>query len=583
MYGWTGRTVIIDLSNNSVTETRTKRTYAEEFIGGRGLGCRLMQDYLDPELEPLNPENPLIFTTGPLTGTSVPMSGHFSITCRSPLTSTIFSTNAGGYFGAELKFAGIDALVIKGRAEKPVYIEIYDEDVEIVSAGHLWGKNTAQTTSLLEDKGKVACIGIAGENTASMANIVNDRIYSGGRGGHGAIAGSKNLKAIVVKGTNKIEVANPDDLEKTVKKVEKLLVANPPASRGLKTYGSSVMTDLLDHMGTMPGRNFREKRDQGAEKLSGERIKQIYNIKQAPCYSCPIGCRRTDLEGRPIPDYDSIWALGPNIGNEDIELVRELDELSMEYGIDPVSCGSAIAAYMEINPGITTEEVKGIVREIGEGTHGLCKGTHDYLSSTGKKECDTTVKGLAIPGYDPREIRGMAIAYATSNTGGSHLSAFMAGPEIMGKPMLLERKKLDGKAGLVIYFQNLTALIDSLVMCPYSILAIGEVDLTTLLNSLTDMEYSAEELLRAGERIFNMERVFNLKAGFSSEEDTLPQRFFGEDGIDRDEFEKAISDYYHFRGWSAEGIPGIEKLRELGISEEKLGDKCSAEYCTRKP
>ncbi|TQD28307.1 aldehyde ferredoxin oxidoreductase family protein [Methanolobus vulcani] len=576
MDGWTGRTVIIDLGKNSVTETKTKKKYAEQFIGGRGLGCRLMQDFADPELDPLSPENPLILTTGPLTGTSIPMSGHFSITSKSPLTSTIFSTNVGGHFGAELKFAGIDALVILGKAEKPVYISIYDEEVEILSAGHLRGKNTAKTTTLLEDKGKVACIGRAGETLVSMANIVNDRIYTSGRGGHGAVAGSKNLKAIVVKGTNKIEIAKPDEFEMLVEKENKLLIASPPASKGLKIYGNSVITDLLDYMGTMPAMNFREKKFPNAYKLSGEELNNTNVLKEAPCYSCPIGCKRIHPDGRPVPDYDSIWAFGPNIGNDDIEFVKELDRLCLDYGLDPISVGSSIASYMEIKPGITMEEVKEIAIEIGEGTHNLCKGSHDYLSSTGKEECDTTVKGLDIPGYDPREIKGMSIAYTTSNTGGSHLSAFMVGPEIMGKPMLLERDKFDGKAALVLYFQNLTAVIDSLVMCPFTMLAIGEVDFASMLNKVTGENYSAEELLRAGERIFNMERMFNLKAGITSKDDTLPDRFFENGGIDKNEFEKTILDYYHFRGWTVEGIPEEDKLKELDIDEGKCEIECSA-------
>jgi aldehyde:ferredoxin oxidoreductase len=569
MYGWTGRTVILDLGNNSVTETKTKKAYAEQFIGGRGLGCRLMQDFADPELDPLSPENLLILTTGPLTGTSVPMSGHFSITSKSPLTSTIFSTNTGGHFGAELKFAGIDALVITGKAEKPVYISIYDEEVEILPAEHLWGKNTAETTTLLEDKGKVACIGKAGETLVSMANIVNDHIYTSGRGGHGAVAGSKNLKAIVVKGTNKIEVANPEEFEILVEKTNKLLTASPPASKGLKKYGNSVIADLLNYMGTLPSMNFREKTFQNAGKLSGEELNHLFNLKEAPCYACPIGCKRTDTDGIPVPDYDTIWAFGPNIGNDDIGLVRELDKLCIDYGLDPISVSAAIASYMEIKPWITMEEVKEIATGIGEGTHYVCKGSHDYLYSTGKEECDTTVKGLEIPGYDPREIKGMAIAYATSNTGGSHLSAFMVGPEIMGKPMLLEREKFDGKAALVLYFQDLTAVIDSLVMCPFTMLAVGEVDFTALLNNLTGEKYSAEELLRAGERIFNMERMFNLKAGITSEDDTLPERFFENNDIDKKEFERTIQEYYHFRGWNAEGVPENEKIKELDIENDK--------------
>lgn len=568
MFGWTGRTVIVDLESKAITETRTRKAFAERFIGGRGLGCRLMDEFAAPDVDPLGPENPLIFTTGPLTGTTAPMSGHFAVTCRSPLTSTIFSSNAGGQFGAELKLAGIDALIITGKAESPVCLYIYDEDVEIVPAEHLWGKSTSETTALLENKGKVACIGKAGEKLVSMANIVNDSIYSSGRGGHGAVAGSKNLKAIVVKGTNKVQIAEPDAFERDVEKVKKLLVANPPASKGLKKYGSSVISDLLDHTGTLPARNFSEKRFHGAEKLSGENISRNYKIQQQPCYACPIGCRRIAEDGEPIPDFDSIWAFGPNIGNDDMELIREMDMLCFNYGLDPLSCGASIAAYMEVNPWMEMDEVKGMVLEIGNGNHDACKGSHAYLCSVDKEEYSTSVKGLELPGYDPREMAGMAIAYATSNTGGSHLSAFMVAPEIMGKPMLLDRRSFDGKAALVRHFQNLTASIDSMVMCPFSMLAMGEVEIAAMLSHVTGKEYSAEDVLKAGERIFNQERMFNLRAGFTWKDDMLPERFFGEEGIDRDEFEKAISDYYHFRGWDDNGIPAEDTLKGLGISRD---------------
>ncbi|MDG6243915.1 MAG: aldehyde ferredoxin oxidoreductase family protein [Methanolobus sp.] len=559
MFGWTGRTIIIDLGNNSVTESRTKKTYAEKFIGGRGLGCRLTEDHTAAAVETFDPENPLIFTTGPLTGTSAPMSGHFAVTCKSPLTSTIFSSNTGGYFGAEMKFAGIDALVITGKAEKPVYLQIFDEEIEILPAEHLWGKNTAETTALLETKGKVACIGRAGEKLVSMANIVNDRMYSSGRGGHGAVAGSKNLKAIVVKGTNVVEVAEPDSFEKVVARVKKLLVASPPASKGLSTYGSSVFTDLLEHMGTLPAHNFRKRSFAGTGKLSGEAINKRYRIMHAPCYACPVGCRRTSEDGKAIPDFDSIWAFGPNIGNDDLELIREMDNLCFDYGLDPLSCGASIAAYMEVNPWMQMDELKGLVLEIGNGRHELCRGAHAYLCAIKKEEYSTAVKGLELPGYDPRDMAGMAIAYATSNTGGSHLSAFMAAPEIMGKPMLLDRKRYEGKVALVQYFQDLTAVMDSLVMCPFSILAMGEVEICEMLSHVTGRKYSSEDILRAGERIYNLERRFNIRSGFTSQDDTLPDRFFASGEIDRAEFKKAILDYYHFRGWDADGIPNKEK------------------------
>ncbi|WP_407355061.1 aldehyde ferredoxin oxidoreductase family protein [Methanolobus sp. WCC5] len=568
MFGWTGRTIIIDLGNNSVTESRTKKTYAEKFIGGRGLGCRLTEDYAVAGMEPLDPGNTLIFTTGPLTGTSAPMSGHFAVTCISPLTSTVFSSNTGGYFGAEMKFAGIDALVITGKAETPVYLQISDEEVEIMPAEHLWGKNTAETTTLLETKGNVACIGRAGEKLVSMANIVNDRMYSSGRGGHGAVAGSKNLKAIVVKGTNVVEVAEPDSFESVVGRVKKLLVANPPSSRGLSTYGSPVFADLLDYMGTLPAHNFRERTFAGTGKLSGEAINKNYRIKPAPCYACPVGCRRTSEDGKPLPDFDSIWAFGPNIGNDDLELIREMDSLCFDYGLDPLSCGASIASYMEVNPWMHIDELKGLVLEIGNGRHDLCRGAHAYLCAVKKEEYSTSVKGLELPGYDPRDMAGMAIAYATSNTGGSHLSAFMAAPEIMGKPMLLDRKRYEGKAALVQYFQNLTAVMDSLVMCPFSILALDEVELCEMLSHVTGMKYSAEEILRTGERIYNLERIFNIRSGFTSKDDSLPERFFKGDGIDREVFKNTLRDYYHFRGWDDAGVPTGEKLKELDIAIE---------------
>ncbi|MDW7732887.1 MAG: aldehyde ferredoxin oxidoreductase family protein [Methanolobus sp.] len=565
MFGWTGRTVIVDLGNNAITESRTKKKDAEDIIGGRGLGCTLMENLTDPEVEPLNPDNPLIFSTGPLTGTAAPLSGHFSICTRSPLTRTIFDFNAGGYFGTEMKFAGIDSLVITGKAENPVYIRIEDEEVEILPADHLWGKNTAETTGLLGSGGKVACIGRAGERMIPMANIVNDRIYSGGRGGHGAVAGSKNLKAVVVKGSNVPEIADPDAFGKAVEKANRLLIANPPASKGLASYGTPAFVNLLNYMGILPSDNFRGKDFSGAEWISGEFIKENYDILKTPCDACPIGCKRTFNDGTPVPDYDAIWAFGPNIGNDDLKIIIELNRTCFDYGLDPVSCGAAIAAHMELNS-FTAKDVdlKELLNNIAERKSELSAGSYSYLCSKGAEEANISVKGLEISGYDPRGMTGMALAYATSNKGGCHLSAFMAAPEIMGKPMLLKRQTFDGKAALVQYFQNLSAVIDSLVLCPFAVFAMGEVELAALLSAATGLNYSAERLLHAGERIYNLERVFNSKSGIL-ETDTLPERFFGKDGLDKESFERALSDYYHFRGWDDRGVPGQDKLEELGI------------------
>jgi len=568
MFGWTGRTVIVDLESNAVTESRTKKKDVEKFIGGRGLSCALMKRIAGPEIEPLDPHNPLIFSTGPLTGSSAPLSGHFSICTRSPLTGNIFDSNSGGVFGPEMKNAGIDSLVISGKAENPVYLRIEDEEVEILSADHLWGKNTIETTGLLEPKGKVACIGRAGEKMVPMASVVNDRIY-GGRGGHGAVAGSKNLKAVVVKGSNDPEIADRNAFKWSVEKANRLLVANPPASRGLADYGTPVFVNLLNYMGILPADNFRKKDFEGAEKISGESIAQNYEISKTPCDSCPIGCRRTFTDGTPVPDYDAIWAFGPNLGNNDLKIITELSNISLDYGMDPVSCGASIASYMELNSFTARDiDLKSTLKDIGESKSELSGGSYAYLCSQDATDIDMSIMGLDIPGYDPRATAGMALAYATSNRGACHLNAFMIAPEVMGKPMLLKRQSFDGKAALVQYFQNLSAVIDSLVLCPFAVLAMGEVELASLLNAATGMDYSAEELLKSGERIYNLERIQNMKPDNHEKGSILPERFFGKGGIDREQFSSALSDYYHFRGWDRNRFPTREKLEELDIAVE---------------
>lgn len=566
MFGWTGRTVVVDLSNNSVTEQRTEKDDVELFLGGRGLGARWLSKLVKPTVDPLSPENILVLSTGPLTGTSVPMSGHFCISTRSPLTGTIFDNNIGGFFGAELKFAGFDSLIIKGKAKEPVIIQIYDEEVEILPADHLWGKNITETTGLLEAKGNVLCIGRAGEKMMPMANMVNDRIYSSGRGGAGAVAGSKNLKALVVKGTNKIEIANTKALEEVTDNVKKLLVASPPASKGLAKYGNSVFMDLLRHMKIVPGNNFRDTHFINIEQISGEYIKQNNELHQTPCQACPIGCKREFIDGKVVPDYESIWAFGPNIGNDKLDIIIELNEICREYGMDPISCGSAIAAHMEEkSQGINEIDPQKILKSMGEGNSELSHGAHLYLCSKQAESISMNVKGLDIPGYDPRAMIGMGISYATSNRGACHLNAFMFAPEIIGKPVLLDRNTFAGKAALVQHFQNLAAVIDSLVLCPFASFAIGEVELAALLSAVTAVNYSAEEVLRCGERTYNIERLFNIKAGFSEKDDILPERFFAEDGIDKSDFAKSLKDYYHFRGWDENGVPVDKKLQELRI------------------
>lgn len=566
MFGWTGRTIIVDLTSHSITESRTGTKQAREYLGGRGFGIKLMQELAYPTVDPLSPENLLVFATGPLTGTTVPMSGHYSLITKSPLTHTIFDSNAGGYFGKGMKSAGIDALVISGRSEIPVYLSIYDEDVDIIAADHLWGKDTRETTSILKEKGSVACIGRAGENKVRFANFVSDNLYFSGRGGHGAVAGSKNLKAVVVKGTNDPLIAEPENLEKAVFNAQRLLHSNPVTSKGLSVYGTSVMVNVLDHLDIFPAMNFREKKFQNARSISAEKISQTYESTKTPCDACPLGCRRVLENGLPLPDFDALWAFGPAVGNSDLESIVKANDLCYLDGVDPISCGATIASYLEISgEGIDPGMLLQTVSDISGGSSLLGDGSLSLMRSHGEKDLSMSSKGLEMSGYDPRGMLGLALAYATSNKGACHQSAFMIGPEVLGKPVILDRFVLKSKPSFVKLYQEFAAVLDSAVMCPFASFALGESDVSALLSAVTGISYSSQDLLKMGERIWNLERLFNLRAGFSCEDDTLPQRMFSSDGIPEAEFKKAIADYYQLRGWDEFGAPHVDKLKQLGI------------------
>ena len=566
MFGWTGRTIIANLSSQSITESRTGSKQAREYLGGRGLGIKLMSELANPTVDPFSSDNILVFATGPLTGTTVPMSGHYSIITKSPLTYTIFDSNAGGHFAKSMKSAGIDALVITGRSEIPVYLSIYDEDVDIVDADHLWGKDTRETTSILKEKGNVACIGRAGEKKVRFANFVNDNLYSSGRGGHGAVAGSKNLKAVVVKGTNDTLIAEPEYLDKAVFNSQRLLQSNPVTSKGLSVYGTSVMVNVLDHLDILPAMNFREK-FQDAGSISAEKLSRTYESTKTPCDACPLGCRRVLENGSPLPDYDALWAFGPAVGNSDLESIVKANDLCYLDGVDPISCGATIASYLENSgqvpdPSMLVQKVS----EISQGSSLLGNGSLSVMSDQGKKDLSMTSKGLEMPGYDPRGILGLALAYATSNRGACYQSAFMIGPEVLGKPIMLDRLVLNGKPSFVKLYQDFAAVLDSAVMCPFSSFALSENDIATLLSAVTGISYSSQDLLNVGERIWNLERLFNLQAGFTCNYDTLPQRMFSSDGIPEAEFKKSIVDYYRLRGWDDFGVPHTDKLKQLGIT-----------------
>lgn len=571
MHGWTGKTVTIDLSENKITKTGSDTSSLHAFIGGRGLGVKLYHDAIDPNIDPLSPENIIIFATGPLTGTAAPMSGRHVMVSKSPLTGTIFDSSSGGFFGKELKFAGIDALIIKGAAEQPVYISIQNDDIGIHPANGLWGENVRSCTDKLLSKGRVACIGRAGERLVPIASVMNDYFHACGRGGLGAVMGSKKLKAIVVKGDKKPAIADEEGFKKACREALHLIKEGPAASKGLSTYGTSSALNLMNYTKILPVKNFRQGGFDRADRVSGEFIKENYDIKSHACYNCIIGCKHVIksgmFEGHEVPEYETLWAYGPDSNNADMDTIIKINRLCNDYGIDTISSGSTLAAYAEIM-GEDIDGLLALVKKIGENEgigKELGRGSKALAKSRGK-DVAMQSKGLELPGYDPRGVLGMALAFATSNRGGCHQRAYMIAPEIFGKPMKVDPHTFSGKAELVQIFQNEKAALDSLVLCTFASFAMSDEEFVNMLSAATGMDYSVKEFLKCGERVWNLERLFNIGAGFTRKDDTLPERFFGDGGINRMEFEKTLNEYYHLRGWNDEGVPSEEKLRELGLS-----------------
>lgn len=578
MVAWTGKTVYVDLGSESVNTIMTDGNLIRKYLGGRGLGVKLLSEHSDANIDPLDPGNPLIFTSGPLSGLA-PMASGAVLTSKSPLTGTIFSWNMGGGFGSELKKAEIDALVVIGKANRPSYVEIREGNIEILPAEQIWGKNIRGCTEALENKGSVACIGRAGEKQVFISSFVVDSIHIG-RGGLGAVAGSKMLKAVVVKGERDLLPSDPQRFRELETKVLKLLDASPVLSKGLANYGTSALVKLLDYMNLIPSRNFTGGKTSFADSLSGERIKSAFELENESCPGCPLGCKKRIKEtgqifkeaGQVLPDYDSLWAFGFNLENPDLNSVLKADRICKDYGLDPISTGSVLGACAEFKEGIIEANgLESFLSEIGEGGK-LGNGARRYFSDLGRKDMSMDVKGLELGGFDPRGIRGQALAYATSSHGGDYLTAFMVGPEVLGKPVSLNRLSLKGKAGILQVFENLTAVLDSFVFCPYSGFALNEELGSALLLSAAGMEISPAELLKIGERIYNLEKKYNLKAGFTRKDDTLPERLFEKEeenekyGLPRQEFEAALQEYYHYRGWNEEGVPRPEKLEELELS-----------------
>ena len=596
MYGYQGKILRVDLSAGTYRVEDLDEALATKFVGGRGLATKIYADEVSPDVDSLSADNKLLIATGPLTGAPVPTGGRYMVVTKSPLTGTIACSNSGGYWGAELKFAGYDIIIVEGKAAKPVYISIEDDKIEIRDASHVWGKVVSEATDALKadapDKARVLMIGPAGEKLSNIAAVMNDYSRAAGRSGVGAVMGSKNLKAIVVRGTKKVGIANQEEMKEAVKVCMDKIRENGVTGTGLPTYGTAVLVNIINENGVYPTKNWQESQFDLADSTSGETLAEKYLVKKDPCYRCPIACGRyckvDDIEGGG-PEYEPIWAYGANCGVSDLGAIIKANFWCNEMGLDAISAGTTIATAMELYQKgyIKDADLAGMPLEFGnadaiiewtkrmgmrEGLGDkLAEGSYRMAESYGVPELSMSVKKQELPAYDPRAIQGMAVQYATTNRGGCHVRGYLISPEILGIPEKTDRFSIEGKANWAKIFQDFTAFIDSSGVCLFTSFALGADDYAGLMSAVTGTKWTADDVLKAGDRIWNLEKLFNLAAGIDSSQDTLPKRLLEEpisEGPSKGNvarLSEMLPEYYSVRGWTKEGIPTDEKKAELGL------------------
>lgn len=599
MSAYKGKLLRVNLTSGDISVETIDESIQRQFIGGRGLGTYYLKKEVDPQVDALAPENKLIIATGPLTGSSCPTAGRYMVITKSPLSGTVASSNSGGYWGPQLKAAGYDMLILEGRAESPVYMVIDDDKVELRDATAHWGKVVSETTdALMEEAGlpkaRVLMIGPAGQQMSLIASIMNDKHRAAGRSGVGAVMGSKNLLGIVCQGSGAYETAKPDELKEALKKYREMLKAHPVTGEGLPTHGTAVLVNVINGQGVYPTRNFQQAVYEDAETVSGEALTENYLTGREACYRCPIACgRKCNLDGVEVggPEYETLWAYTADCGMNDMEAVIRANNWCNEYGIDTISAGATIACAMELftkgyitadelddGPPLEFGNAEAVVewtRRLGAGI-GLGKklalGSYRLAESYGVPELSMTVKKLELPAYDPRGIQGHGLQYATSNRGGCHVRGYLISPEILGVPEAVDRTTLEGKAGLAKGFQDLTAVIDSLGMCLFSSFALGPAEYAEMYALTTGWDITEEEVWAMGDRIWNIERLFNLEAGVDPSQDKLPKRLLSDpipEGPSKGmvhHLDQLLPEYYKVRGWSEGGIPTPEKLAELELA-----------------
>ena len=642
MFGWVGKILKVDLSREKIIEEPLDGDLAANFLGGRGINVKILYDEVKPGIDPLSPENVLIFGCGPLTGTLSPSSGRFNVTTLSPLTRILGDSNCGGWWAPELKFAGYDHVVIRGRSKKPSYLVICDGQAELRDASSLWGRGTTETQEIIREElgdpeTQVVCIGQAGEGLVKFACVRTGLKDSAGRTGTGAVMGSKNLKVIAVRGTGAVRIAKPEEFEKVCIELHAAMREHP-LFQVFSTQGSLILSKILHEAGIMPVRNWQTIEFPEIDAISGETFVEKYSVKAKGCFGCPMHCNHFHRIGEGTfagemgegPEYETVNSLGPRCGNSDFPSIIHLGNLCNEYGLDTITLGNVLCLLMELYQRriVTERDLDGIKLEWGDSeamieiTEKIVRrqGIGDVLAEgplstarkigKGSERYVVQTKGLDYSSHENRVSKGYALSHAVSTRGGDHLRAIptcvywgLAPPrelveKIFGAAGVPDPRSYERQAVAVIWYEHMYAACDSIGVCKYCTPWLGTAfgltpgDVVKLFSLATGVNMDEEGMIKASERIYNLERAFIVREGVTREDDYPPRRFLEEplpsgptkgERIDKGKYDGMLDEYYELRGWTVEGIPTRTKLEELGLKRvademERLGKLHARDY-----
>jgi aldehyde:ferredoxin oxidoreductase len=613
---WAGKILRVDLTAGTVKPEPLNMDWARAYIGSRGLASKYLVEEMDARVDPLSPDNKIIWATGPLTGTMASTGGRYTVITKGPLTGAIASSNSGGYWGAELKMAGWDMIIFEGRSPKPVYLYVNDDTAELRDAAHLWGTTVWHTEEQLKKDHqdpllRISSIGGAGENQVLFAAVVNDLHRAAGRSGVGAVMGSKNLKAIAVRGTKGVgNIADPKAFMKVTAEKKKILADHPLTGQGLPAYGTQVLMNIINEVGALPTRNHRDVQFEGAKDISAEAMatprktdgKKPLVTNQA-CFGCTIACGRIQtidknhftIVNKPEYrgasgglEYEAAWALGAANGVNDLDALQYANVLCNEHGMDPISFGATVGAVMELyEMGVLTKEQIGVDAKFGSAQalaafaemtakgEGFGKeigqGSKRLTAKYGHPDLSMSCKGQEFPAYDARGIQGIGLGYVTSNRGGCHLRGYTVASEVAGIPVKTDPLTAEGKPELLKAFQDVFAVVDSSGLCQFTTFAWSLPDVQEQLAAACGGEFTLDNVTLIGERIWNLERDFNNRAGFTSKDDVLPKRLVTEaakTGPAKGLVSKVpemLPKYYELRGWDSNGMLKPETRARLGL------------------